>query len=70
MIKDLPRIGAALSILDLGRFGDWLREGPRDLELQDFCFASILNGDWQVFVDLELCPKVGDAVIRRHVFPA
>ncbi len=42
-----PRVGAAISLLDLPRLKPWLLEGMRDLELQDFCFASILDGDWQ-----------------------
>lgn len=46
-----PTIGAAISILDLARLRPWFLERPRDLELQDFCFASVLDGDWQHFVD-------------------
>ena len=51
MAKTPPLIGAALSILDLGRFSGWLREAPRDLEIQDFCFGSILSGDWGPFAE-------------------
>jgi len=28
------------------------------------------RGEWFALNTEELCPKVGDAVIRRHVFPA
>ncbi|NOX40325.1 MAG: sugar phosphate isomerase/epimerase [Alphaproteobacteria bacterium] len=52
MARTPPTIGAALSILDLAKFRPWLLEGQRDLELQDFCFASVLNGDWKTFCDL------------------
>jgi sugar phosphate isomerase/epimerase len=52
MAHPLPAIGAALSILDLAKFMPWLLEEQRDLELQDFCFGSVLNGDWKVFSDL------------------
>ena len=51
MDKDLPIVGAALSILDLKTHLPWLCEMNRDLELQDFCFASILAGDWHPFTD-------------------
>ncbi|MFQ5438151.1 MAG: sugar phosphate isomerase/epimerase family protein, partial [Paracoccaceae bacterium] len=44
-------IGAALSVIDLPKFRPWLLEKPRDLELQDFCFSSVLNGDWSPIVD-------------------
>ena len=47
-----PVIGAALSVLDLPRFRDWLISDQRDLELQDFCFASVLNGDWRSIADI------------------
>ncbi len=50
MARGLPVVGAALSILDLARQRDWLISEQRDLELQDFCFASVLNGDWAPFV--------------------
>ena len=43
----LPIIGAALSVLDLPAHETWLRELPRDLELQDFCQAELLDADWQ-----------------------
>lgn len=46
------RIGAALTLIDLPRYRDWLFEGARDLELQDFVFASILAGDWRPFADM------------------
>jgi len=52
MTKPLPVMGAAMSILDLPKHRAWLLEKQRDLELQDFCFASILNGDWSTFVDI------------------
>lgn len=45
-------IGAALSLLDLPKYRDWLFEADRDLELQDFCFATVLNGDWSAFADI------------------
>ncbi|RMD89450.1 MAG: sugar phosphate isomerase/epimerase [Alphaproteobacteria bacterium] len=44
--------GAALSLIDLLKFRDWLDDGPRDLELQDFVFASVLGGDWRSFADI------------------
>lgn len=42
----LPILGAALTIEDLPAHADWLRALPRDLELQSFVDAEVLNGDW------------------------
>ena len=42
----LPVLGAALTIEDLPAHADWLRALPRDLELQSFVDADVLNGDW------------------------
>lgn len=49
----LPVVGAALTIEDLPAHADWLREAPRDLELQSFVDAEVLNGDWM--------PRVAEA---------
>ena len=43
----LPILGAALALEDLPAHADWLREAPRDLELQSFVDAEVLAGDWQ-----------------------
>ncbi len=45
-IPDLPILGAALGHDDLAAHRDWLLEAPRDLELQAFVEASVLDGDW------------------------
>lgn len=42
----LPVLGAALEVGDLAAHHAWLREAPRDLELQGFTEASVLCGDW------------------------
>ncbi len=42
----LPVLGAALGLEDLPAHAAWLREAPRDLELQSFVDAEVLNGDW------------------------
>lgn len=44
-------IGAALPLRWLETYADWLREGERDLELQSFHTAEVLEGDWQGAVD-------------------
>lgn len=44
-------IGAALGRNDLEIYADWLREEPRDLELQSFHTAEVLCGDWQPLAD-------------------
>jgi sugar phosphate isomerase/epimerase len=42
----LPILGAALAHDDLAAHRDWLLEAPRDLELQAFVDAEVLDGDW------------------------
>ena len=42
----IPVIGAALGINDLVTYRDWILEKQRDLELQSFHEASVLDGDW------------------------
>jgi sugar phosphate isomerase/epimerase len=46
-----PILGAALGLDDLAAHRDWLREHPRDLELQSFVDAEVLNGDWRPAAD-------------------
>jgi sugar phosphate isomerase/epimerase len=43
----LPVLGAAMTVDFLALHRDWLIERDRDLELQDFCFAEVLDGDWR-----------------------
>ncbi len=40
-------IGTALYVADLPTYRDWLIEGQRDLEVQDFLFPEVLLGDWK-----------------------
>ncbi len=47
----LPTIGAALTVSELAAHRDWLIEGQRDLELQTFHSADVLDGDWQPLTD-------------------
>lgn len=46
----LPVLGAALVIGELERLHNWVMEKHRDLELQEFCYAQILNADWTPLV--------------------
>ncbi|MCU4653414.1 sugar phosphate isomerase/epimerase [Roseibacterium sp. SDUM158016] len=41
------RIGAALPVSELATYRDWLIEGQRDLEIQDFFSTEVLLGDWR-----------------------
>lgn len=50
-MKDLPIIGAQLTVLDLPRHRDWLIEKHRDLELPEFCMADILAAP-DPFIDM------------------
>ena len=45
-MTSLPVLGAAMTLDDLEIHRDWLFEKQRDLELQSFVEASVLNGDW------------------------
>lgn len=47
----LPVIGAALPVSALATHKEWLLEKQRDLELQGFHDATLLNGDWQTAVE-------------------
>lgn len=40
-------IGAALGMEDLPTYAHWLKDGQRDLELQMFHSADVLEGDWR-----------------------
>jgi sugar phosphate isomerase/epimerase len=42
----LPILGAALCRQSLASHIDWLKEAPRDLELQHFVEVDVLDGDW------------------------
>ncbi len=50
-MAELPlSIGAALNVADLPAYRNWLIEGQRDLEIQDFCAPEVLLGNWQDLV--------------------
>ncbi len=46
-----PTLGVALPLDGLRLHKDWILEKQRDLELQDFIFAEVLNGDWRPLAD-------------------
>jgi hypothetical protein len=46
-VANLPLVGAALPLAHLPALKDWLIEGQRDLEIQDFFWAEVLEGDWR-----------------------
>lgn len=50
-MTDLPLLGAALPISMLGEFQHFILSRNRDLELQDFFNADVLNGDWRGVAD-------------------
>lgn len=45
-MSSLPTIGAAMPLRVLETLRDWVIADQRDLELQDFTTADVLNGDW------------------------
>jgi sugar phosphate isomerase/epimerase len=49
--KSRPILGAALTLPFIDMHLNWLIEGQRDLELQDFHTADVLNGDWRPLAD-------------------
>lgn len=50
-MTDLPVLGAAMKLDDLATHRGLMLEKHRDLELQNFWPAEVLNGDWQPLVD-------------------
>jgi sugar phosphate isomerase/epimerase len=50
-MKSPPILGAAMPLDAVDAHRDWLLGHPRDLELQDFVSAEILEGDWSGLVD-------------------
>jgi sugar phosphate isomerase/epimerase len=44
---DRPILGAALNLASLDTYRGWIVERQRDLELQDFFTAEVLDGDWK-----------------------
>ncbi|MEP5419334.1 MAG: sugar phosphate isomerase/epimerase, partial [Roseibium sp.] len=50
-MSDLPILGAALIVESLEIHRDLMLEKQRDLELQDFTTADVLNGDWRPLVE-------------------
>ncbi len=51
MSDSLPVIGACLPVPDLETNRDWLFAMDRDIELQSFHMADVLDGDWQSLAD-------------------
>jgi sugar phosphate isomerase/epimerase len=47
MSDTLPVLGAALSVKSIPAHREWLLERQRDLEIQDFFRADLLDGDWR-----------------------
>jgi sugar phosphate isomerase/epimerase len=51
MSSELPTIGAAMMVAELEQHHNWLIEGRRDLEIQDFIDTTLLDGDWRSRVE-------------------
>lgn len=47
----LPVLGVALPLTGLRQHREWIFEKQRDLELQDFFTAEVLNGNWREIGD-------------------
>lgn len=50
-MTELPLLGAAMSTRDLAGLQDFILSENRDLELQDFIDAAVLEGDWKPLAD-------------------
>ena len=46
-----PLLGVALPLAGLKLHRQWIIEENRDLEIQDFFWANVLNGDWKPLAD-------------------
>ncbi len=51
MHQALPILGAALPLAGLRLHRDWILDKQRDVEVQDFFLADVLNGDWKPLAD-------------------
>ncbi|MCO6187754.1 sugar phosphate isomerase/epimerase [Rhizobium sp. L1K21] len=51
MTDDCPVIGACLPVDAIAQYRDWLFESDRDIELQSFHLAEVLDGDWKSIAD-------------------
>jgi sugar phosphate isomerase/epimerase len=49
--KALPVLGVALPLAGLRLHRDWILDKQRDVEVQDFFLADVLNGDWKPLAD-------------------
>lgn len=47
MTAELPVIGACLPVSAIAQYRDWLFDSQRDIELQSFHEAEVLEGDWK-----------------------
>ena len=60
-MNDLKRLGLAVKQPQLERYGDWLMQGERDIELQDLCeSAELLDGDWRALA------RTQAALLQHH----
>ncbi|ASM74658.1 MULTISPECIES: sugar phosphate isomerase/epimerase family protein [Roseobacteraceae] len=50
-MTDLPLLGVAIPTTTLETLQDFILSENRDLEIQDFCDADLLNGDWKTVAD-------------------
>lgn len=50
-MTELPLLGAAMSFRDLAGMQDFILRENRDLELQDFIEATVLEGGWKPLAD-------------------
>lgn len=48
---NLPVLGVALPLVGIRMHRDWIMEKQRDIEVQDFWPADVLNGDWRPLAD-------------------
>jgi sugar phosphate isomerase/epimerase len=47
ILMSLPVLGVALPLEGLRQHRQWILDSQRDLEVQDFFWAEVLNGDWK-----------------------
>ncbi|GGJ71099.1 sugar phosphate isomerase/epimerase family protein [Deinococcus aquiradiocola] len=46
-MNDLSTLGLAVTLPELERSADWLRDGARDVELQDISEPLVMDADWR-----------------------
>ena len=65
----LPKLGVALPLDGLRQHRSWIIDSQRDLEIQDFFWAEVLNSDWAPLAEAICKELVRFTTAARHPGP-